>query len=90
MCRGWRLRLRAVAGLGRINTRLEAAEAEAGMREPSGGGTTARHSLEMELRWSHRTLLHYYNTTLAEILCTTVNVDDIINISKIVALNMIL
>ena len=78
-----------MAGLGRINTRLEAAEAEAGMREPSGGGTTARHSLEMEPRWSHRTLLHYY-TTLAEILCTTVNVDDIINISKIVALNMIL
>ena len=73
-----------MAGLGRINTRLEAAEAEAGMREPSGGGTTARHSLEMELRWSHRTL-HYY-TTLAELLCTTVNVDDIINI-KIVALN---
>ena len=41
VCRGWRLRLRAVAGLlGRINTRLGAAEAEAGMREPSGGGTT--------------------------------------------------
>ena len=34
-------------------------EAEAGMREPSGGGTTARHSLEMEPRWSQQHTGHY-------------------------------
>ena len=55
---------RAVAGLERINTRLEAAEAaEAGMREPSGGGTTdtqPRDGAAADTADTHTG--HYYTT----------------------------